>query len=298
MGWRARHELVEPGFEAGGIGFQSGVRELVSSPSDPAGAAEQMPEIGREDVVAGVDGVLHVTNEMSETNLVFRFRSAHLAAITVRDPEIGPKRAEEPLDHLFAARRLDGEHGAVVMVEPPQPAVPFADPEAGLVGLQDGSRHETGADVARLAREGVTGGIHHVDEGAFADFEAEDFEQKPRQVSEGDALRKAQVDDEGTKVFPEWRAGLHSAGRRGFELFRATRTDPATQRYACDIGLDVRDFDAIIDFAGSLRQAGNVRAAMLARGRHQVALVRRVRMQWLVRPRMRLARRHGYVGKA
>jgi hypothetical protein len=60
------------------------------------------------------------------------------------------------------------------------------------------------------------------------------------------------------------------------------------QRYACDIGLDVRDFDAIIDFAGSLRQAGNVRAAMLARGRHHVALVRRVRMQRPVRPRMRL----------
>jgi hypothetical protein len=175
------------------------------------------------------------------------------------------------------------------MVEHPQPPVPFADPEAGLVGLQDGSRHETGADVARLAREGVTGGVQHGDEGAFADFEAEDVGQKPRQASEGDALRKAQVDDEGAKVFPEWRAGLHSAGRHGLELFRATRTDPTMQRYACDIGLDVRDFDVIIDFAGSLRQAGNVRAAMLARGRHHVALVRRVRMQRPVRPRMRLA---------
>ncbi len=68
-----RAELVEPGFEAGGIDFQGGVGELVSSPSNSAGAAEQMPEIGREDVVAGVDGVLHVTNEMSETNLVFPF---------------------------------------------------------------------------------------------------------------------------------------------------------------------------------------------------------------------------------
>jgi len=60
------------------------------------------------------------------------------------------------------------------------------------------------------------------------------------------------------------------------------------QRYACDIGLDVGDFDAIIDFAGSLRQAGNVRAAMLARRRHHVAPVRRVRMQRPVRPGMRL----------
>jgi hypothetical protein len=37
----------------------------------------------------------------------------------------------------------------------------------GSGGLQDGSRHETGADVACLAREGVTGGIQHVDEGAY-----------------------------------------------------------------------------------------------------------------------------------
>jgi hypothetical protein len=83
--------------------------------------------------------VAHVTNEMSETNLVFVFAQPHLAAVTVRDPEIGAKRAEEPLDHLFAARRLDDEDGAVVMVEHPQPPVPFADPEAGLVGLQGGS---------------------------------------------------------------------------------------------------------------------------------------------------------------
>ncbi len=62
-------------------------------------------------------------------------------------------------------------------------------------------------------------------------------------------MRKAQVDDEGVKVFPEWRARLHSAGRRGLQLFRATRTDPTLQHYGCDIGLDVRDLDAIIDFA-------------------------------------------------
>ncbi|MGC2224628.1 MAG: hypothetical protein WA624_20875 [Methylocella sp.] len=68
--------------------------------------------------------------------------------------------------------------------------------------------------MPRLAREGVTGGVQHVDDGAFADFDAEDVGRKPRQASEGDALRKAQVDDEGVKVFPEWRARLHSAGRR------------------------------------------------------------------------------------
>lgn len=60
------------------------------------------------------------------------------------------------------------------------------------------------------------------------------------------------------------------------------------QCYARDMGFDVRNFDVIINFAGSLRKARNVHAAMLARGCHHVALVPRVRMQRPVCPRMRL----------
>ena len=175
------------------------------------------------------------------------------------------------------------------MMEHPQPPIPFADPEAGLVGLQDGSRQETGADVIDLRREGFARRLQHVDESAFADFEAEDVGQQPRQTLEGDALGEAQVNDKGAQVFPERRAGLHSARRRGLELFRATGADPSMQRHTGDIGLDIGDFDVIIGFARSLRHAGNVRAAMLASGRDHIAFMRRIRMQRPVRPGMRLA---------
>jgi hypothetical protein len=80
-------------------------------------------------------------------------------------------------------------------------------------------------------------------------------------------VAKSAGDDERAKVFPEWRVGLHSTGRRGLELFRAIGTDPAMQRYAYDIGFDVRDCDVIIGFAGSLRHAGNIHAAMPVRER-------------------------------
>jgi hypothetical protein len=39
-------------------------------------------------VVAGVDGVLHVADEMGEADLIVR--PAHLPAVAVGDPEIGP----------------------------------------------------------------------------------------------------------------------------------------------------------------------------------------------------------------
>ena len=87
MGRRKAHEFVEAGVEPRGIGFQGRVGEPFSSPPDPAGAAEQMSKLGREDFVAGVDGVLYVADEMRETNLIVHTRPAHLPAIAVGHPE-------------------------------------------------------------------------------------------------------------------------------------------------------------------------------------------------------------------
>ena len=70
MGRHKPHEFVEAGIEPRGIGFQGRVGEPFSSPPDPAGSAQQMPKLGREDVVAGVDGILHVADEMGEADLI------------------------------------------------------------------------------------------------------------------------------------------------------------------------------------------------------------------------------------
>ena len=83
---------------------------------------------------------------MSEADLIVDRRPAHLPAVAVGDPEIGPEVAKEILNHFLGAQGRGDEKGAVVVVEDPQPPVSLADPQAGLVGLQDRSVEKPGAD--------------------------------------------------------------------------------------------------------------------------------------------------------
>jgi hypothetical protein len=57
---RARHELVETGVEPTGVGLQRRVGQSLSSSADPAGAPQQMAQAGGENIVAGVDRILHI----------------------------------------------------------------------------------------------------------------------------------------------------------------------------------------------------------------------------------------------
>ena len=50
------------------MGIQGCVGKPFSPSPDPAGAAQQMPKLGREVVVAGVDDMLHVAHEMREAD--------------------------------------------------------------------------------------------------------------------------------------------------------------------------------------------------------------------------------------
>ena len=105
-----------------------------------------MPQGKREHLVAAVDGVLHVADEMGEADLVLLAGPAHLAAIAIRNPVIGPKVAEELGDDALGPRRLGEEDGAVLMVEHPQPPIALADAQPGFVRLQGGPRQQFGAD--------------------------------------------------------------------------------------------------------------------------------------------------------
>ena len=58
------HQFVEPSIQVGLIGFQRGVGEFGAASSDGAGALEQAFQAGREHLVAFVDGVLDVADEM------------------------------------------------------------------------------------------------------------------------------------------------------------------------------------------------------------------------------------------
>jgi hypothetical protein len=76
MGRRKAHEFVEAGIEPRGMGIQGCVGKPFSPSPDPAGAAQQMRKLGREVVVAGVDDMLHVADEMREADLIVRGRPA------------------------------------------------------------------------------------------------------------------------------------------------------------------------------------------------------------------------------
>ena len=180
---------------------------------------------------------------------------------------------------------------------PTQPPVPVKpDPQSGLIGLQDGSfDRENGRCGGGLAREGclrrcprtLTSAPSLLMESCFAGGSTG---QEPRQTLEGNALREAQVDDEGAQVRPERRAGHHRVRRRGLERLRATRAGSAMQRDARHLRHDRGNFDVVIGFTRHLRHAGDGRATVLARRRHHVAPRGRIWMQRPVRAGMRLAR--------
>jgi hypothetical protein len=118
----------------------------------------------REDALA----LAYCTSQLrARQTWFFLYRPAHLG---VGHPEVGPKLAEKGRNHTLVTRRLEFEDGAAVKVEYPLPPVLFADPQSGVIGLQDGSRR---ADAAGLAREGIPGGVQYVDQLALADGKAE-----------------------------------------------------------------------------------------------------------------------------
>ena len=116
---RASHESVEASLKTCGINLQGGVGETFSPSSDATGAAEQVTQFGREDAVARIDGILHITNEMGEADLILLFRPTQLAAVAVGDPEIRAEIAEEGRNTAFAARGIGDEDGAVVVMKHP-----------------------------------------------------------------------------------------------------------------------------------------------------------------------------------
>lgn len=76
----ARHEFIEARVEPRGVGLQRRVGESFPSLADPAGANRQMAQVGR------VDRILHVANEMGETDLMILLRKAHLPDIRADRP--------------------------------------------------------------------------------------------------------------------------------------------------------------------------------------------------------------------
>ena len=93
----------------------------------------------------------------------------------------------------------------------------------------------------------------------------------------------------GAQVRPERRTRLQAGRRRGHERLRAARADAAVQYHARHVGLDLGNLDPVVGASRPLRDARDIRPAMLAVTRRNIAMPGRVRMQLPMRPGMRLA---------
>ena len=96
-------EIVEPGLEAGMVDGERGVGQVGAAAADADGALLECLQAGCERVIAAVDGVLNVAQQMGEAGLMVLSGPSHLRAETIGHPEIGPHRAEKLLDHCLAA---------------------------------------------------------------------------------------------------------------------------------------------------------------------------------------------------
>ncbi len=173
-------------------------------------------------------------------------------------------------------------------MENPQPPASLADPQAGLVGTDHGSRQQFGADGGAGGGEALARRRENVDQRAFADGKAEQVRHQARQPRQGDALGEAQVDDEGPQVGAERRARLERCRRTGLEALGAARADASVQAHPRDLGGDGRNLDPVVDLARLLRAQRDVGPAAPADVRQNVAPLRRVRVQRPMRARMRL----------
>src|SRR5437899_4289475 len=147
------HEAIEPAVKVGLVALERCVGHTIASPPDGTGAFEQALQARREDGVARLDRVLHVADQMGETNLMLAPGPAHLAAIAVRDPVVRAMIAKEGFHRRLGTVLVGNEDGAVGVMEYPQPPVRLADPEAGLVGGHDRAGEEPRLDVLRRRQE-------------------------------------------------------------------------------------------------------------------------------------------------
>src|SRR5260370_22172999 len=103
MGRRDPQQGIEIGVELVSIGPQRGGGEWGSQTADPASALQQLTQAGCEGIVAGIDGVLGITDEMGEADLLVLLGPTHLRGEPVGNPEVWAILAQELFDHGSAA---------------------------------------------------------------------------------------------------------------------------------------------------------------------------------------------------
>ena len=102
-------------------------------------------------------------------------------------------------------------------------------------------------------------------------------------------MGETQIDGKGPQVGAKRRAWLQSSWWCSHELLGAARADAAMQPHLSDVGLNFGNFDAVVGLSRLLDHTGDFRSAMRTMFGENVAFPGRVRVQWTMRPGMRLA---------
>jgi len=284
-----RHQRVELGVKLEVVGLQRAVFEMLLALVQRAGVLEQLLESWREDLIAGLNDVLGVADEMGKTELLVFQRPAYLGAVAVGNPVVRTVIAEEFLDHVLAARWLQLEYGALSVMKNPQLPVLLADAHRGFVGRHHVAREKVLADQLDLPGESVAARLDHVNQSAFADVQAVEVGKHPDQPLEADAMSVAQVHGVRPEIRSKGRPGRHVFWSLRPERFVAAGADAGLERDLGDDGIDPRNLHVIIRQPVRLLFLGHVVLAMLAKPGGDNEFVRGVRMQGPVRPGMRLA---------
>ena len=112
--WRDAQKFVEPFVELGGITVQGGVGQFLAAPAD---------------------GVLHIAQQMGETDLMLFRGPTHLGSEPVGDPIVGAIVTQERFDHSLAPAGRGDEATVLAVMENPGPPGFLADPTDAPFGI-------------------------------------------------------------------------------------------------------------------------------------------------------------------
>src|ERR1700758_3528198 len=185
-----------------------GVGEIGPAAADRTSVLEQRLEVGREDRIAVVDGILRITDQMREAELVL-LGVPQLRGQPVRQPHLGLHATEKVCRHALAARRCDHMIDSGGAAERPLPPGLTLHARTRLVAGDPLACAHLCCDPLGRRCDGLADTSEHVGDSALRDCEAEQALADLGEPLEADHLAAVQVGDHRRDTRTERRAFGH-----------------------------------------------------------------------------------------
>lgn len=136
---------VEASFGLRRIGGQRAVLQVGSSLADPDGPSQVVADFWRDHRIAAVDGVLHVAQNMGETDLMDAGQIL-LPRIAIRNPDFGPVTVQHGFGDALGPARGDFMQNRLIRDEHPLLLGHTIDAGGGFVRGDDSGGQQLGFD--------------------------------------------------------------------------------------------------------------------------------------------------------